>query len=97
MGDLMRLAVPVVLEKTKEFSNYSGTVYMFWLRSRDNKKEIPFIVVDTATLTLSDFNQYDDGTDVPLGAILINLNDGKWYIRYNNGTTTAWTIIGNVT
>jgi len=96
MGTLVRLAVPVLLEKQTEFSNYSGTVYMFWLRSQDNDVEIPIIVVNTATLTLSNFDAYDDGTAVPLGAMLINLNDGKWYLRYNNGVTTAWTLIGSV-
>ena len=89
MGNLVRMAVPVLLEKNDEFQNYSGPIYMFWFRSQDNAKELPIIIVNTTSLNTANFDTYDNGDEVPLGAVLINLNDGAWYIRQYDTATSS--------
>ena len=91
---LKRFVYKVRSEKgNTNFANASGNVGVLAFETEDRSMQMMFLISDTA-VTPSDFNNWDDGEDLPLPTFLFDQTTGMLYILT---ATDTWTEVGEVT
>jgi len=95
MAATLKLLVPARrLEKgDTNFASASGNVGILPVETEDRSMKWALVVSDTA-VTPAHFNNYDDGEDLPIGALLI---DQATPMVYMLTATDTWQEIGDIT